>query len=313
MKNAINFFYNLTPDNIYNYNNYYYFYYNNYLYTLFLYEYDIKSIDNTFELNTKMIRSGLRVHQIVLNKNMQALSLINNNYYILYKILINNFNKKINLLDISKLNTLMIDNRNDILHNDWSVLWASKIDYLEYQVNQTGKKYPIIVQSFSYFVGLTENAISYLRNTIHEIKPDSSDIGVISHKKILINDNLFNLYNPTNIIVDYKVRDLAEYIKNSFFQDNFKIIDELNIYFKTNYYSMFSIRILFARILYPSFYFNIYDDIIRGKVKEEAILKITSRINEYEQYLYEIFLYLKKFYNIPEIEWLKKRRFNLPH
>ena len=65
--------------------------------------------------------------------------------------------------------------------------------------------------------------------------------------------------------------------------------------------------------MYPSFYFNLYDDIISNKKEEKELLKITSRINEYEQYLYEIYLYLKKIYNIPEVEWLKKRRFNPPH
>ena len=49
------------------------------------------------------------------------------------------------------------------------------------------------------------------------------------------------------------------------------------------------------------------------KLTAEELLKITSRINEYEQYLYEIYLYLKKIYNIPEVEWLKKRRLNPPH
>lgn len=308
MKNAIIFFYNLNPDTINNYNNYYYFYHNNYLYTLFLYDKDINDINNILQLNQKLNTMNIKAHKIILNKNNQPLSLINNNYYILYQILIKNFNKKVTLNDINLLNSILITNNLEIFKKDWSILWANKIDYLEYQINQTGKKYPILVESFSYFVGMTENAIAYLRNTIHEIKPSNSDIGVISHRKILINDNLFNLYEPTNMIIDYKVRDLAEYIKNSFFQDNFQILDELRYHFNKNYYSLFAIRILFARLLYPSFYFTIYDSVITNKIKEDEILKITSRINEYENYLYEIFLYLKKFYNIPEIEWLKKKK-----
>lgn len=312
MKNIINFFYNLYPDFINNYHDYYYFYYNNNLYTLIKYENDVKDISSVYELNNEMLSLGLKPHQIILNKDNQILTPINGGYYILYKILIKNFNKKVGLLDINYLNTFFVNNKTEILKKDWSILWANKIDYLEYQINQSGKQYPILVESFSYFVGMSENAISYLRNTIYEEKPDNSDIGIISHRKILINDNLFNLYNPTNLIIDYKVRDLAEYIKNAFFEDNFNIMEELKFHFSKNYYSKFSIRLLFARILYPSFYFHLYDDIIRKKIKEEEILKITSRIFEYEQYLYEIFLLLKRFYNIPEVEWLKKRRFNLP-
>lgn len=313
MKNIINFFYNLYPETVNNYHNNYYFLYNNKLYILILYDGNINDINNIYELNQKMISFNIKVHQIILNKDLTPLSFINNNYYILYNITINNFNKKITLQDINYLNSFTPTLSNEILYKDWSILWANKIDYLEYQINQSGKKYPILVESFSYFVGMSENAISYFRNTVHEIKPNNNDIGVISHKKIKMTDNLFNLYDPTNLIIDYKVRDIAEYIKNSFFVDNFNIIEELYQHFSKNYYSEFSIRILFSRIIYPSYYFQIYDSIIKEEIKEEEILKITSRIDDYELYLYEIFSILKKIYNIPEISWLKKRRFNLPH
>lgn len=310
MKNAINFYYNLKPENINNYNNYYYFYYNKYLYVLLLYNEDLKYINDIYNLNVSLLSLNIPIHQIIINKNNSIISLINNNYYILYKILIKNYNRKINIKDINYLNSIIITNNID---NNWDYLWSTKVDYLEYQINQSGKKYPLIVESFSYFVGLTENAISYAKNTTLELKKDYNNIGVITHKKLNINDTLFNLYDPLNITIDYKIRDLAEYIKNSFFEDNFNILNELNYYFKKNYLSIYLIRLLFARILYPSFYFNLYDDIISNKKEEKELLKITSRINEYEQYLYEIYLYLKKIYNIPEVEWLKKRRFNPPH
>ncbi len=310
MKNAINFYYNLKPENVNNYNNYYYFYYNKYLYVLLLYNEDLKYINDIYNLNVSLLSLNIPIHQIIINKNNSIISLINNNYYILYKILIKNYNRKINIKDINYLNSIIITNNID---NNWDYLWSTKIDYLEYQINQSGKKYPLIVESFSYFVGLTENAISYAKNATLELKKDYNNIGVITHKKLNINDTLFNLYDPLNITIDYKIRDLAEYIKNSFFEDNFNIFNELNYYFKKNYLSIYLIRLLFARILYPSFYFNLYDDIISNKKEEKELLKITSRINEYEQYLYEIYLYLKKIYNIPEVEWLKKRRFNPPH
>ena len=50
-----------------------------------------------------------------------------------------------------------------------------------------------------------------------------------------------------------------------------------------------SSALLIARILYPSFYFDKYDDIVNNKENESSILKITSRINEYEKYLNDIF------------------------
>jgi len=191
--------------------------------------------------------------------------------------------------------------------NKWELLWESKIDYYELQVRENEKKYPLIRESFDYFIGMAENAISYLVNTKLELKPTITDQKVISHNNIVL-----SLTDPSNIILDHKARDVAEYIKFSFWSNNKNIFKELNEYFYYNYYSLYGIRILFSRILYPSFYFILYDEIISNKKEEKELNKIISRINDYEVYLYNIYLYLRKHYDIPTIEWLKKRGPN-PH
>ena len=163
------------------------------------------------------------------------------------------------------------------------------------------------VDSFSYFIGLAENAISYVKNTTIETKKEQTDIGVISHRKIKQCNKINCIYDPLNIVIDHKSRDLAEYIKLSFFNNNKNIFNELDIYFSNNYFSLYGIRILFARILYPSFYFDMYEEIILEKRNESDVLNITNKITEYEEYLKYIFFYLRKFYNIPEIDWLIKK------
>ena len=59
--------------------------------------------------------------------------------------------------------------------------------------------------------------------------------------------------------------------------------------------------------MYPSFYFDLYDQIINDKINESEILKITSRTSEYEDYLKDVFNYFKKFYQIKEINWIEKK------
>ena len=309
MKNAIEYYYNLKPKEINNYHNYYYFYYNNYLYVLFLYNNEISKLNNIYNLATYLNNINIPTHQIIINNKNDIISIIDNKYYILYKILINNYNKQIDIKDINYLTNIIINNN---FNTNWDILWSNKIDYLEYQINQSGKKYPLIVESFSYFVGLSANAISYFKNTILDIPKSNDATGVITHKKIDINNTLFNLYDPINIVIDYKIRDIAEYIKISFFKDNFNIFKQLNYYFSHNQLSIYLVRLLFARILYPSFYFNLYDEILTNKKEETEILKITKRISDYENYLYQIYLHLFKLYQIPEVEWLKKRT-NHPH
>jgi len=306
MKNNIMYYYNLNIDNIYQNNNFYYFDINDERYEFVVYTRDIKEQKAIYELNKKMVMANILVHEIVLNKDNYVVTIINNTPYILYKVYINK-EKNISLEELTYFANYNFKYDDELKKDDWNVLWGKKIDYLEYQINQTGKKYPILVDSFSYFVGLAENAISYVKNTIIEVAKEQSDIGVISHRKIKECYKLNCIYDPLNIVIDHKSRDLSEYIKLSFLNNNTNIFNELDIYFANNYFSLYGIRLLFARVIYPNFYFDVYDEIILGIVNESEILNITNRTEEYEEYLRRIYFYLRKFYNIPEIEWLTRK------
>lgn len=305
MKEIINYYYNLNPQKITKIFNYYYFYLNNELYYFIEYDRKIKDIESIYDYNKKMLNLNILVNEIIPNKDNIPLTYINKSPYILMKVYIN-INKPINLSEINYLSNINIPYQNNLMRSNWSILWQNKIDYLEYHYEQNNKKYPLLKESFNYFIGLSENAISYINNTIKELKPENIDIGVTSHNTIEINDTIYSLYNPLNIIIDHKARDLAEYIKISFFKDNYSIFDELDEYFKHNYFSQYGINLLISRILYPSFYFEQYDKIINNEENESSILRITSRIGEYEKYLQDIFNYFHKYYNIKEINWLKK-------
>ena len=220
MNNAILFYYNLKPDKIINNNSYYYFYINNVMYHLITYYRNIEEVESIYKINNYMLSLGLPTHRIIMNKDNKIITYIDNIPYILYQINIP-YNRNINLKDVSIITKSSYYNK-DLARDNWDILWANRIDYLEYHINQNGKKYPIIVESFSYFVGMCENAISYIRNTYDEEKKEYTDNYVISHDKLIYNNNLYSLYDSLNIIIDHKARDIAEYIKLSFFNDNFK-------------------------------------------------------------------------------------------
>ena len=311
MKETINYYYNLNPNKINKIFDYYYFYLNNELYYFTPYTRKPQDINAIFDYNKKMLSKNILVNEIINNKDNTIITYINEIPYILMKIYIN-INKPLSLSEINYISNIKIPYQNNLMRSNWAKLWSNKIDYLEYHHEQNYQKYPLLTESFNYFIGLSENAISYLNNTIENMKPEQSDIGVTSHDIIDIDDTTYSLYNPLNIIIDHPARDLAEYIKISFFKDNFSIFEELDEYFKHNYFSFYGINLLIARILYPSFYFDKYDDIVNNKANESSILKITSRINEYEKYLQDIFSYFHKYYNIKDINWIKKRGTN-PH
>ena len=302
MRDIIYYYYNLKIDKISNKNNNYYFYYGGYIYGLLLYDNDIKILNNIYNLSQYI--GHYKMHNIIKNNKNSIITMIDNRAYILIKF--NNYKKyDINIQDIDFMGKIRFNLDKELIRERWNVLWERKIDYLEYQIKQIGLKYPELVDSFSYFVGMAENAISYYKNTLIDYKDNvNNNSYVIAHDKITVSTDYF--YNPVNFIIDHKSRDLGEYIKLSFYNKNYNIFKELDSYFRKNYYTEYDMRLLIARIMYPSSYFNIYDNIIKGELKEKNISYVVDNICEYEKYLGDIFKYLENYYKIPSIEWIKK-------
>ena len=301
MKNTINYYYNIRIDDLIKSNVDYYFYLNNNEYHLIKYNRPIEDIESLYKLNIQMINRRCMVHKIIINKDKSIITMINNEPYILLKIC--SKNKYINLSDINYIQqmTYNIEYDKSLLRSDWVNLWCEKIDYYEYQINQLGKEYPILCDSLSYFIGLGENAISYLVNNIKENKKTL----IVSHKRI--NDNSFDFYNPLNFIIDDRVRDVSEYIKKSFFNNTFNI-NELKSYLNYNNFNNEEYICFFSRLLFPTYYFDIYDEIINTKSDENKIIPILEKTTQYEEFLVYIYKYIiyEKKVQIEPIEWLLK-------
>ena len=210
MNNFIDYFYKIRVQKIEYCKKYYSFIYQGYMYKLYLLDSNI-NVNVLVNMN-KMLVGHTLVSEIIINKDNEYISKFNNQSFILIKIFAN-VDNKITLDEINNLaNSLYTLN----LNINWGILWSRKIDYLEELINENGKKYPLIVDSFNYFVGMAENAIAYF----NDINIEKDYKYVVSHKCIRLNDSIEVIYNPLNIIFDYRVRDIAEYIKNAFFLNN---------------------------------------------------------------------------------------------
>lgn len=304
LKNTLDYYYNIRIDNLIKTNKDYYFYINGEEYHLLKYNRPIEDALYIYNLNIEMLKRNTIVHKIILNKDNQVTTIINNEVYILIE-LCNYKNDKVNLWNINYLEnmTYNIDYNKLLLRDNWIKLWSEKIDYYEYQINQLGKEYPILCDSLSYFIGLGENAISYLVNNIKEEK----EILVVSHKRIKINNGSFEFYNPLNFVIDNRVRDVGEYIKESFFLDNLNI-NELKLYLNNSNYSREEYIYLFSRLLFPTYYFDKYDEIINNNMNEDIIIPIINKINDYERFLISMYKYIiyEKKVQIEPLEWLLK-------
>lgn len=295
MKNAINYYYNLYPQKIVNQDNNYYFYVNNIKYTLILYEGELKDLKNIYDMHLELLQRNIYVHPMIPNKDNQIITNINGLNYILMQLQYDNYN--ITLNDINNYSNIIIENSYDLKRSNWGEMWAQKNDYLEYEINMLGKKHPIIRDSFSYYIGLGETAIQ-LVNSLEPVQT----IKVCSHRRITNNSDDF--YNPLNIVVDIKVRDAAEYFKFKFFQ-GIDINDELKSYLNNNTFSTYEYLMFFARMLYPTYYFDLYEDIISEKKSDDLLVDIINKSSEYEKVLKSLYNYYKTFLTFTPIEWLE--------
>ena len=298
MENAIKYYYNLELGKLNNIDNGYLFSSNNETFFLSKSIYSEKRIKEVYEINNKMIIRNILVHEIVLNNFKQVVSVIDNVAYILMRVSVN-LNKKISLSDVayfSYLTSGLIDHYN---LSSWPLKWAKKIDYYEQQAFEIGKKYMVAMEFFNYYVGLAENAITYI-NSFNESNLD------ISFCHIRASVDPLQFYNPFNFIIDYKVRDLSEYVKLKFFTDSISI-SEIDNYIRHERLNNNDLNYFYARLLFPTYYFDMFENIMDGLVDERTIIDIVKLSKDYEIFLHELAIYLSKFTQIEYIEWINKK------
>ena len=294
MKNVINYYYNILFDDIHQTNQDFYFDINDSRYFFILFEGDISSLQNTYKLQEELLQRNLYVHQILLNKDGQIVTFVNGNPYILLKALY--YSEKINFKYVISFSQIIMNPKESY---DWKILWSEKNDHLEYQINQTKNRYPLINESFNYFIGLGKTSIELLNEIKKQNIPQT-----IAHRRINSNNTIFELYNPLNLIIDTRTRDVAEYFKSKFFNTG-NIDKDLEDFLKNARLTTAEYYLFFARMLYPTYYFDLYEEIISGKKDEKEIKKITDKINDYEKILKKIYSYYKNFLPLTSIEWLE--------
>ena len=230
MKNTINFYYNIFLDELIKKDNCYYFYYGGDEYYFVPLNRPYDDVQGIYKLNLEMKKRKCLVHELVLNKDKSIITVVNGISYVLIK-LCKYKNDKVFLNDINYIQNMTVNIECDksLVRNDWIKLWSEKIDYYEYQISQVGKKYPLLCDSLSYFIGMGENAISYLVNNLDS----KTNVNlVVSHKRIYQERGSLNFYDPLNFVVDSRVRDVAEFIKETFYNKT------LNLYDLKSYFNM---------------------------------------------------------------------------
>ena len=297
MNNAILFFYNINVQEIKKINNNYYFTYLNNNYVIYSYVRDIIEAESIYQINLDMLSKGLIGYEIILTREMQILFMHEENYYILMKFP-EIKNRIITYEDVISFYFPIEKNKfSNLDKSNWGYNWSGKIDFIEYQFSQVKNKFPILESSIDYFIGIWENGISYFNDNVTFFEEK-----LVCHKRVDVKMDLLEFLNPLNFVIDYKERDIGEYLKSFVINNNYSV-DQLKRFLQG--FSKNSVILLISRLLFPSYYFDLYEDIVLKERQEEEInimIEKRSNVNSLLKYIFEMFYN----YNIPYIEWIKK-------
>ena len=276
----LEYYYSIKIDDIIFENNIYHFEYKSDYYYLLSYLKGKDSINKTIDIINNLKNNNIRCHEIIINNFNDVLSKIDEVDYILIKVINKNEIYSIDaMLEFNKKSNIFLNGNPKY---DWAKLWSIKIDYIENQLSEI-RSNDIIKSVVDYYIGLSENAIYYV-NVINE-KYNEKDRAILQRKRIMYPNYGLNYLNPINFIFDYEVRDIAEYLKSMFFESREDALAELDYYLESHKLTNYLYNMLFARLLYPSYFFDEYEKIINQKSGEKSLLKITNRISEYELFL----------------------------
>ena len=304
MKETLEYYYGLDIENIEELDGKYHIKQENQDYFFVFYNRGIEELEDIINVSNEMVKKGINVHKIFINRNNSFLTKVGEYNYILFAV--SNLNEEYDIFDMVKISEKLVlnNNKSNLYRNNWGTLWSEKIDYFEYQVRELSIEKEVVKSSFSYYAGLAENAISYVNNTNMKYGGDAYRI-VLSHRRVFYPNYKLNYLNPLSFVFDLEVRDIAEYLKAMFFKKDISFcLDELSSYLKIRHLSLYEYQMLYARLLYPTYYFDVYESVMNKNGDEEQLVNIIKKCDSYEEFLKKAYLEISKYAKIDKIEWI---------
>lgn len=267
---------------------------------------DIKKKDYYYLLTTDEYEQYIFNEIIDSNELKENLDYLNNTN-VLYDLLIltkegnitiNYNDKKYALFKVrnnENLNILSFSNLITTGKLKWGTLWSNRVDYYLEQIAEVVEQKEI-KYAMDYYISLAEIAISYF-NTLSEIYNENTLTFTLSHHIVTSPIDKYMFYNPSNMCFDLSVRDIAEYIKESFFNDILTNYEILSLIDKINLNESLA-NYLLVRLIYPSYIFKLYDIFIETKELNKKFYDYMKKSREYETLLSTIYNKLKLKYSI---------------
>ena len=293
MKNVLYNYYDILVDELNKSDNNYFFYFNNELFLFYLVLNDVNLVENIYKY---IVENNIESFNIILNKEGNLFSDVDKKKYVLLRVKgILKYEVKFDEFKYYPVNSNGVN---------WGTLWSERLDYYEVQIRELGINYQTVLNSFGMFSGLAENAILYFNMTMEKFGDLESNVGIV-HNRVKYPCYLIDYYNPVNFVIDYSVRDIGEYIKSYIISDDFDFNNVITL-INRMYLNDLMFNLLYARLLYPTFYFDVFDKIILEDGKDSDIVFTLDKIDIYLDTLKRLYDRFNNEYQMFRIEWLNK-------
>ncbi|TQS75989.1 hypothetical protein DX933_03455 [Ornithinibacillus gellani] len=201
-------------------------------------------------------------------------------------------------------------------YGQWRELWIEKLTAFESKLMEIAKQHKrdydaLIVDSLPYIVGLSENAIQYVQESVRETKHSPHDQGSIVFWRYT-NQLQKPIIWMEDLAFDHPMRDVAELVRNELMKENGIVaaVETLRSYNDIRPISTFGWRLLYARLLFPVHLFDCLEEGLATEKPEQAYQRLSNTLDQqtkYETGVRELFHWIREEYaaiNIPMVDWL---------
>ncbi|MGP4064709.1 hypothetical protein ACTWPF_07270 [Oceanobacillus sp. M65] len=257
----------------------------------------------------------------VANTNGDWFTVFQNNTYMVVMVEhLNNITRESNGRSLAAFHTIgtlySFEPHQISCYGIWKKLWIDKLEAYEKNVPLAAKESPndyfrMVMDTLPYIIGVSENAIQYLQESERENRFDTVDQGTISFQRYTNNLQKSVIWLD-DFVFDHPVRDLAEYTRGMLLSDapSEDIVQFLHDYQAERPLSIFSWRLLYARLLYPVHFFDHFDSVMSGRTLEDPFTAFSSLVTmqeEYEKKMRDLYQWVgldSTSLQIPVLHWL---------
>ena len=93
-----------------------------------------------------------------------------------------------------------------------------------------------------------------------------------------------------------------------FKKDIYAVVNEVKKILNMLKLNTFEANMLYARLIYPTYYFDVYENVIENKIDEEELLSIINKADDYELFLEKCYKEINKMYYLEKIEWIVNKK-----